>query len=90
MINFFHRIFIAKTEDESRLESLIATSDQINENNIKLREINDRINENNIKLREINDRIKEINDQIEENNIKLKESFDGCINKLRKKRKTPD
>jgi predicted nucleic acid-binding Zn-ribbon protein len=75
MINFFHRLFLAKIEDDLRLESLRTTNDQLKENNIKLREINDQIEENNIKLREINDRI-------EENNIKLKESVDRCIDVL--------
>ena len=58
MINFFHRIFITKTEDELRLESLRTTNDQIKENNIKLREINDRIGENNLKLRESVNRLR--------------------------------
>ena len=64
MINFFHRIFLAKTEDDLRLKrlreiskQLKETNDRIKENNVKLREINDRIKENNVKLREIVDRV---------------------------------
>ncbi len=51
MINFLHRIFLAKTENDLRLESLRTTNDQI-------REINDRIEENNIKLKESVDRLR--------------------------------
>jgi peptidoglycan hydrolase CwlO-like protein len=57
MINFLHRIFPAKTEDDLRLESL-------KENNVKLKESVDRIEENNVKLKENNVKLKESVDRL--------------------------
>jgi hypothetical protein len=49
MINFFHRLFLAKTEDDLRLESLRDINEQ-------LKETNDRLEETSAKLKESVDR----------------------------------
>jgi predicted nuclease with TOPRIM domain len=61
MINFFHRLFLANTEDDLRLESLKETND-------RLEETADRLEETSSKLKKSVDRMIE---KISNKNLKL-------------------
>jgi hypothetical protein len=68
MINFFHRLFLAKIEDDLRLEGLRTINDQLRETNDRLEETNDRLEETSSKLKESVDRMIE---KISNKNLKL-------------------